>query len=317
MVILVTGGAGYIGSHVVHHLVQEGYSVLALDNLSRGHRQRLPSTVSFVLGDVGNRDLLISLFTQNSIQAVFHFAGAIFPEESMQDPPKYFQINVAQGLVLLEVMREFHVKYMIFSSSAAVYGSCATLPLMEDTPALPINVYGKTKLLFEDILHFYDRLFGIRFVALRYFNAAGAGYHIRPIPQEGNLIPLVLQIPLKNSSSFVLFGNDYPTPDGTNHRDYIHVLDLSRAHLLALHYLFSDGKSDVFNLGTGKGTSVLEVLDVCRQVTQHALPIQIGPRRQGDPIASFASYTKAKTVLGWEPHFDLRAIVQSMWDAYH
>lgn len=315
MTILVTGGAGYIGSHAVWHLLEQGYSVVVVDNLSHGFRERLPSYVPFVFGDVGNRDLMRSVFSHNKVEAVLHFAGAIFPEESMQDPHKYLQINVAQGLALLEVMREFQVKHIIFSSSAAVYGNAITLPITEDIPTLPMNVYGQTKLLFEDILQFYDRVFGLKFVALRYFNVAGAGYSVRPIPQKGNLIPQALQVSLGKSPHLIVFGTDYATLDGTNIRDYIHVLDLVRAHVLALQYLFSGGQSDVINLGTGKGASVLEVIDVCCKVTGHPVTTQIGSRREGDPITSVASFARAKKILGWEPQYDLRAIVQSMWDA--
>lgn len=315
--ILVTGGAGYIGSHAVRALVNKNYRVTVLDNLSKGHRSAVDSRARFVEMDLSDRDAMAGLFQKERFDAVMHFAGLIEVGLSMKQPESFFQTNVVYGVNLLEAMRAANVKNIIFSSTAAVYGNPNTVPIREDAELSQTNFYGQSKLFFENILRKYDEFYGFRFAALRYFNAAGAdptGEIGQDYEPSTHIVPRVLQYALGKIKDFKIYGGDFPTDDGTCVRDYIHVNDLVDAHLLALEYLFGGGKSDVFNLGNGKGFSVLEVIETARKVTGLPLKVEIGPRREGDPAVLVADSTKAKKTLGWVPElYRLEDIVGTAW----
>lgn len=320
MNILVTGGAGYIGSHTVHYLLQQGHQPIVLDNLSTGHRQAVPSTVPFYHGDIADSALVTSIIDRHQISGVIHFAASSLVGESMNNPAKYFENNVVKTILFLNTLLKTGVKHLVFSSTAAVFGEPRQIPIREEDPTEPTNVYGQTKLMLEQVMAQYARTYDFHYVALRYFNACGAlpdgsiGEDHQP---ETHLIPLVLQVASGRRNHITIYGQDYPTPDGTCIRDYIHVLDLAEAHLLALHYLWNGGESGPFNLGNGQGFSVQEVISVARQVTGHPLPVQIGPRRPGDPARLVAAAEKARHVLGWQPRYpDLAAMVASAW-AWH
>ena len=316
MNILVAGGAGYIGSHVAKELVSRGHRVVVLDDLSRGHRDAV-GDLPLVVGSTGDRQLVTEVLRENRIEAVMHFAAHSLVGESMVNPGVYFTNNVAHSLVLLEAMAALKVKYLVFSSTAAVYGEPQRIPILEEHPAEPASVYGASKLMFEQALHWYGQIHGIRHSSLRYFNAAGAdesgqlGEDHRP---ETHLVPILLQAALGQREKVEVFGDDYPTPDGTCIRDYIHVSDLSRAHLLALEALRDTGRSSVYNLGNGTGYSVLEVIQAARKVTGRVIPLEIAPRRKGDPAVLVASSEKIKRELGWEPRYDLEGIIASAWE---
>lgn len=316
MNILVTGGAGYIGSHTVKELLAEGHHVVTLDNLSKGHRAAV-SGGEFVRGDLQDTDLLQAALRDYDINAVVHFAADSLVGESMEQPAKYFQNNIANGLNLLNAMVRQGVRHIVFSSTAAVYGEPAEMPITEDFPKAPTNNYGLSKLMFEQILSTYEKAYGLKSVSLRYFNAAGAdpageiGEDHNP---ETHLIPLVLQAALGIRNKITVFGSDYPTPDGTCIRDYIHVTDLARAHILALKALAAGERGGVYNLGNGTGFSVREVIDVARAVTGRSIPVAEGNRRPGDPPALVAGAERAVRELGWRPEYhDLRTIVETAW----
>ncbi|MGM0867327.1 MAG: UDP-glucose 4-epimerase GalE [Bacillota bacterium] len=304
MSILVLGGAGYIGSHAVYQLIDQGEQVVVVDNLETGHRQAIHSKAAFYEGDIRNIEFLRSVFEEEPITAVMHFAANSLVGESMQDPLKYYNNNVYGTQVLLKVMFEYKVKHIVFSSTAAVYGELDTALITESAPTNPTNTYGETKLTMEKMIKWTEHAHGIKYVSLRYFNVAGArvtseiGEDHQP---ETHLIPIILQTALEQRPHITIFGDDYDTPDGSCIRDYIHIEDLITAHLLALNYLQANGKSDVFNLGSSQGFSVKEMIEAARNVTGKAIRAEVGPRRTGDPGVLVASSEKAKQVLGWNP----------------
>ncbi len=311
MKVFVTGGAGYIGSICVEELLNAGHAVVVLDNLSEGHRAAVDTRAEFHETDLADRDDLVRLLKLVRPDAVMHFAANALVPESMTNPTKYFRNNVAFGLNLVEASVLAGVKRFVFSSTCAIFGVPDKVPITEDAPKAPINPYGESKLMFERILDWYDRLHGLTYVCLRYFNAAGCtakfGEHHR---QETHLIPNILKVPLGQRPHVEVFGTDYPTPDGTCIRDYIHIVDLAQAHMLALEV----DKSDVFNLGSGGGYSVLQVIEAARRVTGHPIPIVARPRRPGDPPKLVGDSTKIKKVLGWNPRYDsIEAILESAW----
>jgi len=317
MTVLVTGGAGYIGSHTVKELLRNKYEVIIFDNFSTGH-EKLVCGGRVVRGDLRSKDDLFCLFRQERIEAVIHFAALIQVGESYSDPQKYYQHNLISTLNLLEVMLQFGVKYFIFSSSAAVYGQPREIPIPEHHPLEPINPYGASKAMLERILLDYNRAYGLKYISLRYFNAAGAdpeGQLGELHCPETHLIPNLLLHLLGRNPEFRIFGQDFPTPDGTPIRDYIHVTDLARAHLLALQKLQAEETSQVLNLGTGRGYSVLEVVRTAEKVTGKKAALNFGPRRAGDVPVLLASKDRALSFLDWQPELsDLEFIIQTAWD---
>ena len=316
MAILVTGGSGYIGSVTVECLLAKGEEVVVLDDLAHGHRAALPATIPFYHGKIGNGELVARIARENALDSCIHFAAMIEVGESVLDPAKYFENNVAQGIAFAGHLLQAGVKRLVFSSTAATYGEPEEIPITEQSRKWPKSPYGWSKLFMESLFDAYDLAYGLKFVALRYFNAAGAteqrGEDHEP---ESHLIPNVLKAALGQQKAIRVYGNRYPTPDGTPIRDYIHVVDLANAHIRALEYLRSGGASDCFNLGTGRGYSVLEVLECARQITGRDIPMQIDAPRSGDPAELIADPTKAKSVLGWEPvRSDLQSIISSAWN---
>ncbi|OMF68746.1 UDP-glucose 4-epimerase GalE [Paenibacillus peoriae] len=316
MAILVTGGAGYIGSHTVAELLDLGEEVVVLDNLQTGHKAALLGGKLYE-GDLRDKELLSKLFSENSIDAVIHFAANSLVGESMQNPGKYYDNNVFGTLSLLEAMKDAGVRRIVFSSTAATYGEPEKVPIEEGDRTEPTNVYGETKLMMERMMSWFDKVLGIKYVSLRYFNAAGAhesgkiGEDHRP---ESHLIPLVLQTALKQRPHIAVFGEDYATPDGTCVRDYIHVSDLADAHVRAVNYLREGNDSNVFNLGNGQGFSVKEVIETARKVTGLDIPVVTEPRRAGDPAILVASSDKTRSVLGWSPaRTQLEDIISGAW----
>ena len=311
MKILVVGGAGYIGSVCTELLLDESHSVTIFDNLSEGHRRALDPRAEFVEGDLVDRQSVEQTLAKQRPDAVMHFAANALVGESMQDPSKYFRNNIANGLNLLDAIISAGVEKIIFSSTCAIFGPPERVPIDETTPARPINPYGESKLAFEKILRWYGEIHGLKFVSLRYFNAAGASAKFGEDHRvETHLIPAVLKVALEQKPNVEIFGTDYETPDGTCIRDYIHILDLARAHILALN----SAKSDLYNLGTGGGASVREVIDSCRKITGRKIDIVEKPRRPGDPPRLIASSEKIKRELGWKPQFQsLDAIIESAW----
>lgn len=314
--ILVTGGAGYIGSHTVKELVNAGYEVVVVDDLSFGHRE-LVLTPNLVCADIRDRAALNQVFRRFPVTAVLHFAALTSVPESMADPARYYEVNLLGTINLLEAMRSHGVKLFVFSSSAAVYGDPQKIPIPEDHPTRPKSPYGKTKLMVEEILSDYARAYGLRFVSLRYFNAAGSdpegkiGEWHEP---ERHLIPIVLEVAVGKRSYLEIYGTDYETFDGTGIRDYIHVSDLAQAHVLALKHLEEGGESAIYNLGIGRGYSVREVVEICRRVTGRKIPVQECSRRPGDPAILVADPSRAQRELGWTPKFtDLEPIVKTAW----
>ncbi len=315
-IILVVGGAGYIGSHMVRDLLRAGYGVVVLDNLCRGHRELVPRG-TFIEGDLGDAALLDQLFLSHPITAVMHFAAFSLVGESVEKPLVYYRNNVSQTIELLDAMVRHRVRNFIFSSSAAVYGEPIKVPISEDHPCQPTNPYGATKLAVERLLADCAQGGDLKYISLRYFNAAGAdesgtmGERHEP---ETHLIPLLLKVPTGERESITIFGTDYPTPDGTCIRDYIHVSDLTQAHLLALESLLKDGDSAVYNLGNSKGHSVRDVIETARRVTGHSIPAVIGSRRVGDPAVLIADSGKIRRELGWKPRYEeLRTIIETAW----
>lgn len=316
MKILIAGGAGYIGSQTVHELILDGYDVTVFDNFSTGKREFLSGGRVFE-GDLRDKKSLEDVFAKTDFDAVLHFASLIEVGESYANPQKYYTHNLLSSLNLLDVMLKKGVHKFIFSSSAAVYGNPETSPITEDHPLRPINPYGQTKYFVEKILEDYDRAFGLKFISLRYFNASGAD----PDAQRGevhnpetHLIPNILRFLLNKQESFFLFGTDFPTPDGSAVRDYIHVKDLARAHVLALKYLNRKPKSEFINLGTNVGYSVLEIITEAEQITGKTVNATVRPRRPGDPPVLLASKEKAERLLGWGLEFsDIETIIRTAW----
>ena len=311
MKILVVGGAGYIGSVCAELLLDEGHGVTIFDNLSEGHRRAIDPRAEFVEGDLEDRQSIEKTLAKQRPDAVMHFAANALVGESMQNPSKYFRNNIANGLNLLDAMINVGVKKIVFSSTCAIFGPPERVPIDETTPPRPINPYGESKLAFERILRWYGEIHGLKFISLRYFNAAGASTKFGEDHRvETHLIPNVLKVALGQKSNVEIFGTDYETPDGTCIRVYIHIVDLARAHILALN----SAKSDFYNLGTGGGASVREVIDSCRKITGRKINIVEKPRRPGDPPRLIASSEKIKRDLGWEPQFQsLDAIIESAW----
>ncbi|MED4977303.1 UDP-glucose 4-epimerase GalE [Heyndrickxia faecalis] len=318
MSILVLGGAGYIGSHAVYQLIDQKYDVVVIDNLQTGHRGAIHPKAKFYEGDIRDRAFMRDVFGKEKIDAIIHFAANSLVGESMEQPLKYFDNNVYGTQIVLEMMKEFHVPHIVFSSTAATYGEPERVPITETMPTVPTNTYGETKLAMEKMMKWCEKAYGIKYVALRYFNVAGArstgeiGEDHHP---ETHLIPVVLETVLGKREAITIFGEDYDTKDGTCVRDYIHVEDLIDAHILALQYLQNGGASDVFNLGSSNGFSVKEIVDTVREVTGKGFNVKIGDRRSGDPSTLIASSEKAKRVLGWNPQkTDIRQIIKDAWN---
>ena len=307
MTILVTGGAGYIGSHLVHELTDSGEAVVVLDNLSTGFRFLVPSNVPFIVGSTGDRDLVKKIVAEHRIDSIVHFAASLVVPDSMRDPLGYFLNNTTNTTLLLDAAVDSGVKNFIFSSTAAVYGNPETLPVPENAPTIPISPYGNSKLMSEIVLHDTARAHGLSFVVLRYFNVAGADPKLRTGQASANathLIKVACETALGRRPKIDVFGTDYPTPDGTCIRDYIHVTDLARAHIAALAYLRRGGTSATFNCGYGHGYSVLEVLATTRRVSGNNFPVEFAGRRAGDPASIVADVSRIRTTLEWQPTFD-------------
>lgn len=317
MTIMVLGGAGYIGSHTVYALIERGEDVVIVDNLETGHIEAVHEKARFYQGDIRDRAFIDSVFDNEQIDAVIHFAANSLVGESMTDPLKYYDNNVNGTKVLLQSMVAHNIKKIVFSSTAATYGEPDRVPILETDRTEPTNTYGETKLSMEKMFKWTDVAHGVKYVSLRYFNACGAhesGQIGEAHSPETHLIPLVLQVPLGQRETINIYGDDYPTEDGTCIRDYIHVTDLAQAHILAVEYLMNGNDSNVFNLGNGVGFSVKEVIEVARKVTGHAIPAVISERRAGDPARLIASSDKAREVLNWQPaHADLEEIIASAW----
>lgn len=318
MTVLVLGGAGYIGSHAVDQLIEKGNDVAVVDNLLTGHRKAVHPDARFYEGDVRDKTFLTSVFKKESIEGVIHFAASSLVAESVANPLKYFNNNVYGMEILLEVMQEFNVKHIVFSSTAATYGEPKEVPIKETTPTNPKNPYGESKLMMEKMMKWCDGAYDMKFVALRYFNVAGAkadasiGEDHTP---ETHLVPIILQVALGQREILQIFGDDYDTPDGTNIRDYVHVEDLIAAHILALEYLKAGNESNTFNLGSNNGYSVKEMLEAARKVTGKEILAKISPRRAGDPSALVASSEKAKEILGWQPKYtSVEDIIATAWN---
>lgn len=313
MKIFVTGGAGYIGSVVVERLLERGHEVVVYDNLTKGHRESVGAPAILIEGDLADRPMLAASLTKYQSEAVIHLAASSLVGESISSPHLYFQNNIVNGLNLLEAMRECGLRRLVFSSTAAVYGTPATVPITEDAPLAPTNPYGESKLAFERMLRWYDEAYGMRYVSLRYFNAAGAtAINGEAHDPETHLIPNILKVARGESSHVQIFGEDYDTPDGTCIRDYIHVSDLADAHLLALGAM--EKSSQTYNLGYGSGYSVAEVVEMARQVTGRWISTESSPRRPGDPPVLIASSDKIRRDLGWQPRLsELDQILESAW----
>ncbi len=318
MSILVTGGAGYIGSHAVYQLIDQGLDVVIVDNLQTGHRGAIHPKAKFYEGDLRDRDFMREVFRKETIEGVIHFAANSLVGESMEKPLQYYDNNVYGTQILLESMIDAGVKYIVFSSTAATYGEPEAVPITEEMPTVPTNTYGETKLAMENMMKWCEQAHSIHFVSLRYFNVAGArstgeiGEDHNP---ETHLIPVVLETALGKREKITIFGDDYPTKDGTCIRDYIHVEDLIDAHILALNYLKNGGPSDIFNLGSSQGFSVKEIVEMAREVTGKEIRAEIGPRRAGDPSILIASSEKAKKILGWKPsRTNIEQIIKDAWN---
>ena len=318
MAILVLGGAGYIGSHAVDRLVNQNYQVVVVDNLLTGHQAAIHPKAQFYKGDIRDKSFLQSVFEKETIEGVLHFAASSLVGESVEKPLKYFNNNVYGMQILLEVMHEYHVKNIVFSSTAATYGEPTESPITEATPTNPKNPYGESKLMMEKMMKWCDQAYGMRYVALRYFNVAGAkadasiGEDHTP---ETHLVPIILQVALGQRDSLAIYGDDYDTPDGTCIRDYVQVEDLADAHILALEYLRAGNESNFFNLGSNQGYSVKEMLEAAREVTNREIPAKVAPRRAGDPSRLVASSAKAEEILGWRPAYtDVKEIIKTAWD---
>lgn len=317
MSVLVCGGAGYIGSHTSHQLIKNGEDVIIIDNLQTGHRDALHKDAKFYEGDIRDRDFLRKVFKENDIEAVIHFAANSLVGVSMENPLSYYDNNVYGTQVLLEMMVEADIKKIVFSSTAAVYGEPKQIPIVESDITNPTNTYGETKLAMEKMMKWTDQAHNMKYVSLRYFNVAGAiegGYIGEDHQPETHLIPLILQVPLKKREHITVFGEDYDTHDGTCIRDYIHILDLADAHIRALNYLRAGNESNIFNLGSGNGFSVKEMIEAAKEATNEEIKVVIGDRRSGDPAKLVASSAKAKEILGWEPKYeDVKKMIKDAW----
>lgn len=318
MSILVLGGAGYIGSHAVDQLVEKGYAVAVVDNLQTGHEKAVHEKATFYQGDIRDKAFLESVFEKENVEGVVHFAANSLVGESMEIPLTYLNNNVYGTQIVLEVMEKFGVKAIVFSSSAATYGEPEQIPITEDMRTNPESTYGDTKLIMEKMMKWCDIAYGIKFVALRYFNVAGAkadGTIGEDHDPESHLVPIILQVALGQREELSIFGDDYPTEDGTCIRDYVHVVDLIDAHILALEYLKKGGESNIFNLGSSSGFSVQQMLEAAREVTGKEIPAKVVPRRKGDPSTLIASSDKARKILGWEPkNTNVSEIIASAWN---
>ncbi|SJZ96979.1 UDP-glucose 4-epimerase [Cetobacterium ceti] len=317
MAILVCGGAGYIGSHAVRALLNSKEEVIVLDNLQTGHRDSVPENVKLLVGDLRDKEFLDKVFKENKIEGVIHFAADSLVGESMTNPGKYFENNVVGSLNLITVMKENGVDKIVFSSTAATYGEPENVPILESDKTLPTNPYGESKLIVEKMLKWYDMAYGLKYTVLRYFNVAGA-YPTGEIGEdhktETHLIPIILQVALGKREKIGIYGDDYPTEDGTCIRDYIHVMDLVDVHILAMNRLRAGGESRIYNLGNGEGFSVKEVIEVAREVTNHEIPAEVTPRRAGDPARLVASSAKAMEELKWTPKYNsLKSIIETAW----
>jgi UDP-glucose 4-epimerase len=314
--VLITGGAGYIGSHMVRYLLAHGHKPVIIDNLSYGHIESIPDKTPFYKGDIADRNLLIDIFSRHKIAAVMHFSAFAFVGESVTDPKKYYDNNVVKTLTLINTMLERNIKHFVFSSSCATYGMTAQGSIDETHSQNPISPYGQTKLMVEKIVQDYDQAYGLKSILLRYFNAAGAhddgciGESHNP---ETHLIPLALQTITDNSKKLKVFGIDYPTPDGTCIRDYIHVNDLASAHLKALEYVWKNNTSDYFNLGSENGYSVRQIIDTCTGVAGKPVMYTEDTRRPGDPAKLVADAAKARKILGWQTQYSLERIIETAW----
>ena len=317
MAVLICGGAGYVGSHNVRAFAQKGEEVIVVDSLETGHRAAVPEGIKFYHADIRNAEALDKIFAENEIESVVHFCAYSLVGESMEKPLKYFDNNVGGMISLLEAMQKHEVKRIIFSSTAATYGEPKKVPILETDPTIPTNPYGESKRIMEKMMNWVSRLHDIRYVSLRYFNVAGA-WHDGSIGEdhhpESHLIPLILQVPLGKRDHITVYGDDYPTQDGTCIRDYIHTEDLARAHILALEYLRNGGESNIFNLGSGDGYSVMEMITAARKVTGHPIPAQVGTRRPGDPAKLVADSSKAQSILKWKPEITrMEDIIATAW----
>lgn len=316
MKVLVTGGAGYIGSHVVEVLIRRGHEVVVYDNLSAGHRAAVHPGALLIEGDLMSQEQLELLFAAHTFDGILHFASHIMVGESMEKPFKYLRENVIAAMNLLEAATTVGVKRFILSSTANLYDNPQHIPITEDETIIPGSVYGETKFWVERMLYWLDRVYGLKYCCLRYFNASGAhpdGHIGEDHYPETHLIPLILQVALGQRDHVTIYGEDYDTPDGTPIRDYIHVMDLALAHILALEAL-EHGESRVYNLGVGNGFSVREVIETARRVTGHPIPVVVGERRAGDVPALVADSTRIMSELGWEPRYDLTAIIETAWE---
>ena len=317
MAVLICGGAGYVGSHNVRAFAQKGEEVIVVDSLETGHRASVPEGIKFYQADIRNGEALDKIFEENQIESVVHFCAYSLVGESMEKPLKYFDNNVGGMISLLEAMQRHDIKRIIFSSTAATYGEPKKVPILETDPTIPTNPYGESKRIMEKMMNWVSRLHDIRYVSLRYFNVAGA-WHDGSIGEdhkcETHLIPLILQVPLGKREHITIYGDDYPTQDGTCIRDYIHTEDLARAHILALEYLRNGGESNIFNLGSGDGYSVMEMITAARKVTGHPIPAVIGKRRPGDPAKLVADSSKAQEILKWKPEVTrMEDIIATAW----
>ena len=313
---LVTGGAGYIGSHTVRELLKEDYNIIILDDLNKGHKESVPENVKLIIGDLNDTKLLDKIFSEENIDFVIHFAASIEAGESMTNPQKFFKNNTRNTMNLLESMLKHNVKKIVFSSTAAVYGEPEYIPIDEKHPKKPTNYYGLSKLMIEQILEAYDHAYGLKFIALRYFNASGAdmaGKIGQDYTPDSHLIPIIIKAALGQRDCIKVFGTDYKTEDGTCIRDYIHVSDHARAHVLAIKSLYEKNQSDKINLGTRKGYSVKEVIDMVKEVSGKDFKIIEESRREGDPANLIAEFKKAELILGWAPQHGLRDIISSAW----
>lgn len=317
MSYIVLGGAGYIGSHAVNKLIENNYDVIVVDNLQSGHEEAINSKAKFYKGDIRDKNFLSNVFKEENIDGVFHFAANSIVGESMKEPLMYFNNNVYGMQILLEVMNEHNVNKIVFSSTAATYGEPKKVPITEDMETCPTNTYGETKLVMEKMMKWCDKAYGMKYVALRYFNVAGAeddgsiGEDHNP---ETHLIPIVLQTALGKRDHITIFGDDYDTEDGTCVRDYVHVVDLVEAHILAMKYLTHGGESNTFNLGSSQGFSVKEIVETARKVTDKDIKAIIGERRAGDPSKLIASSDKARKMLGWNPiRTNIENIIKDAW----
>lgn len=317
MAILVPGGAGYIGSHTVDRLIEKDFDVVVVDNLATGHLESVNDKAKFYRGDIRDKEFLNDVFDKEDIDGVIHFAANSIVPESMEKPLKYFDNNTGGMITLLEVMRDHDVKCIVFSSTAATYGEPESIPVKETDSQVPTNPYGESKLMMEKMMKWADVAYGIKFTALRYFNVGGAkmdGSIGEDHSPETHLIPIILQVAQGTRDKLQIFGNDYPTKDGTNVRDYVHVMDLADAHILAMNRLLKGGDSQAFNLGSSTGFSNREMLETARKVTGKEIPAEDAPRRPGDPSTLVADSTKAREVLGWKPqHDNVSDIIASAW----